>query len=318
MRQGLWRLPIFTQSAKLLMVILVRFAESVASETQPIQDVVAITKAPWTTFRCTYPASYSRTSIDHEAICRRAVVVERQVSMIAHLINNRTICSEGYASTLGGGVLTGSLLHASNTLASDRLFSISPAASCDARRFRSALYSLCLCNAANIIHCCLLSCPTFRTFLFCLRSVFTSHCKLYVDAHAWLIDWISDRYNNIYNCCCLGSAMSIAVLIPGYISTDGTNFGSTFIHCGSFWPTFAFRFRGRKQRWSWGGSVNIMSDYMLGDRDSIPDRGKGYFLQPLCPDQALRPTQPPIQWVSGVVSPEVKHCRGVTLTTFPI
>jgi hypothetical protein len=32
---------------------------------------------------------------------------------------------------------------------------------------------------------------------------------------------------------------------------------------------------------------------------------------------ALGPTQPPIQWVPGVLSPGVKHGRGVTLTTHP-
>jgi hypothetical protein len=32
---------------------------------------------------------------------------------------------------------------------------------------------------------------------------------------------------------------------------------------------------------------------------------------------ALRPTQPPVQWVPGVLSPGVKRGRGVTLTTLP-
>jgi hypothetical protein len=32
---------------------------------------------------------------------------------------------------------------------------------------------------------------------------------------------------------------------------------------------------------------------------------------------ALRPTQPRIQWVPGVLSPGAKHGRGVTLTTHP-
>jgi hypothetical protein len=30
--------------------------------------------------------------------------------------------------------------------------------------------------------------------------------------------------------------------------------------------------------WSRGSSVSILSDYRLDDRDSIPDRGKGFFL----------------------------------------
>jgi hypothetical protein len=30
--------------------------------------------------------------------------------------------------------------------------------------------------------------------------------------------------------------------------------------------------------WSRGSSVNILSDYGLDDRGSIPDRGRGFFL----------------------------------------
>jgi hypothetical protein len=32
---------------------------------------------------------------------------------------------------------------------------------------------------------------------------------------------------------------------------------------------------------------------------------------------ALGPTQPPVQWVPGVLFPEVKHGQGVTLTAHP-
>jgi hypothetical protein len=32
---------------------------------------------------------------------------------------------------------------------------------------------------------------------------------------------------------------------------------------------------------------------------------------------ALRPTQPPVQWVVRVLSPGVKHSQGVMLTTYP-
>jgi hypothetical protein len=52
------------------------------------------------------------------------------------------------------------------------------------------------------------------------------------------------------------------------------------------------------------------------DRSSIPGRGKGFFLLPLS-RPALGPTQPPVQWVPGVLSPGLKCCRGVTLTTHP-
>jgi hypothetical protein len=33
---------------------------------------------------------------------------------------------------------------------------------------------------------------------------------------------------------------------------------------------------------------------------------------------ALGPTQPPVQWVPGALSPGVKRGRGVTLTSYPI
>jgi hypothetical protein len=36
---------------------------------------------------------------------------------------------------------------------------------------------------------------------------------------------------------------------------------------------------------SWGSSVSIVSDYRLDDQGSIPGKGKGFFLCPLCPDQ---------------------------------
>jgi hypothetical protein len=47
-----------------------------------------------------------------------------------------------------------------------------------------------------------------------------------------------------------------------------------------------------------------------GDRGSIPGRGKGFFLYPLCPDRIWGPTQPRVQWVSGVLSPGVKARPG--------
>jgi hypothetical protein len=70
---------------------------------------------------------------------------------------------------------------------------------------------------------------------------------------------------------------------------------------------------------SWGISVSIVSDYRLVDRGSITGRGKGFFF-PLASVSrpALRLTQPPIQWVLGVLFPGVTRGRGVTLTTHPI
>jgi hypothetical protein len=60
-----------------------------------------------------------------------------------------------------------------------------------------------------------------------------------------------------------------------------------------------------------------VSDYGLDDRGSIPDRGQGIFLLAPASRLALGPTQPPIQWVLGVLSPGVKRSRGVTLATHP-
>jgi hypothetical protein len=38
-----------------------------------------------------------------------------------------------------------------------------------------------------------------------------------------------------------------------------------------------------------GSSGSIVSDYGLDDRGSIPGRGKGFFLYPLCPDRLWGP-----------------------------
>jgi hypothetical protein len=64
-------------------------------------------------------------------------------------------------------------------------------------------------------------------------------------------------------------------------------------------------------------SVSIVSYYGLDDRGSIPDRGRG-FSSSLCVHTGSWARQPPVQWVPGVLSPEVKHGRGVTLTSHPI
>jgi hypothetical protein len=42
------------------------------------------------------------------------------------------------------------------------------------------------------------------------------------------------------------------------------------------------------------------------------------FYSTLCAQPALGPTQPPIQWVPGALSPGIKRGRGVMLTTHPI
>jgi hypothetical protein len=61
-------------------------------------------------------------------------------------------------------------------------------------------------------------------------------------------------------------------------------------------------------------SVSIVSDYGLDDR-AIGVRspvGAEDFSSSLCVQ-----TQPPVQWVPGVLSPGVKRGRGVMLTTHP-
>jgi hypothetical protein len=64
--------------------------------------------------------------------------------------------------------------------------------------------------------------------------------------------------------------------------------------------------------------VNIVSGYGLDDREidfRSPAEAKRIFPLASVSRQTLGPTQPPVQWVPGVLSPGVKGGRGVTLTT---
>jgi hypothetical protein len=56
---------------------------------------------------------------------------------------------------------------------------------------------------------------------------------------------------------------------------------------------------------------------LQGDRGSIPGRDERIFPLASVSRPALGPTQPPVQWVPGVLSPGLKHGQGVTLTTHP-
>jgi hypothetical protein len=66
-------------------------------------------------------------------------------------------------------------------------------------------------------------------------------------------------------------------------------------------------------------SGSIVSDYGLDDRaiGFDPRQGQRIFSLASVSIPALGPTQPPVQWVPGVLSPEVKRGRGVMLTTYP-
>jgi hypothetical protein len=54
-----------------------------------------------------------------------------------------------------------------------------------------------------------------------------------------------------------------------------------------------------------------------GDRGSIPGRGERTFPLASVSRPALGPTQRPVQWVPGVLSPGLKRGQGVTLITHP-
>jgi hypothetical protein len=106
--------------------------------------------------------------------------------------------------------------------------------------------------------------------------------------------------------------------------------GRTYVKRNLYWlmsfllNTFkcSAKFSFAIQQHSWGSrgsSGSIVSDYGLDDRviEVRSWQGQKVFLVAPASRPALRPTQPPIQWVPGVLSPGVKRGRGVTLTTYP-
>jgi hypothetical protein len=68
-----------------------------------------------------------------------------------------------------------------------------------------------------------------------------------------------------------------------------------------------------------GSSGGIVSDYGLDDRAIGVRSPAGARIFPLSSVSrpALGPTQPPVEWVPGVLSLGVKSGRGVMLTTHP-
>jgi hypothetical protein len=69
-----------------------------------------------------------------------------------------------------------------------------------------------------------------------------------------------------------------------------------------------------------GSSVSIVTDYRLDYRATgvrSPAEEKDFSCN-ICVQTSSEATQPPIQWVPGVLFPGVKRGLGVTLTTHPI
>jgi hypothetical protein len=74
------------------------------------------------------------------------------------------------------------------------------------------------------------------------------------------------------------------------------------------------------QLMSWGRSVSIVSDYRLDNwATGVRSRADARRFSALTfvSRPALTPTQPPIQWIPGVLSPWVERGQAVTLTTHP-
>jgi hypothetical protein len=59
----------------------------------------------------------------------------------------------------------------------------------------------------------------------------------------------------------------------------------------------------------------LTTQWMIGRSGFDPRQGQGIFPLSSVSRSVLGPTQPPVQWVPGVLSPRVKRGLGVTLTT---
>jgi hypothetical protein len=61
----------------------------------------------------------------------------------------------------------------------------------------------------------------------------------------------------------------------------------------------------------------LATGWTTGRSSFDPRQGQRVFPLSSVSRPALGPTQPPVQWVPGVLSPGLKRGRGVTLTTHP-
>jgi hypothetical protein len=61
----------------------------------------------------------------------------------------------------------------------------------------------------------------------------------------------------------------------------------------------------------------LTMDWTTGRSRFDPWQGQTIFPLPSVSRPTLGPTQPPVQWIPGILSPGVKRGRGVMLTTHP-
>jgi hypothetical protein len=74
-------------------------------------------------------------------------------------------------------------------------------------------------------------------------------------------------------------------------------------------------FPGGKARLQRDADHSLTTGWTIGRSGFDPRQGQRIFPLASVSRPALGPTQPPVQWVPGVLSPGVKRGRGVVLTT---
>jgi hypothetical protein len=107
------------------------------------------------------------------------------------------------------------------------------------------------------------------------------------------------------------------LLIPLHVSYLTMYRGLDSVCSVSFRLTQNINNSGLVTQWSWGSSASIVS-WLQTERPGFdPQQGQRIFPLTSVSRLALRPDQPPIQWVLAVLFPGVKHGQGVGLTTHP-